>query len=94
MELRELEDRLRLDSLPSDELRLGLLLLSDGEERTCGALGRLGARVDRIADRREAELLRDDLAPSTEEAASKAAPTTTAIILAQQSCLSPTTNIV
>jgi len=94
MELRELEDRLRLESPPSDELRLGLLLLSDGEDRTCGVLGRLGAGVDLLADRREAKLLRDDLAPSTEEATSKAAPTTTAMILALQSCLSPTTNIV
>ena len=79
MGLRELEDRLRLESLPSAELRL----LSDGAERTCGVLGRLGARADRIADRREAELLREDLAPSTEEATSKAAPTATAMILAR-----------
>jgi hypothetical protein len=83
MELREPEDRLRLESLPSAELRLELLLLSDGEDRTCGALGRLGARADRIADRREAELLPDDAAPSTEEAASKAPPTTKAMILAR-----------
>ena len=101
MEGRELERNepipegpLRLESPRSDELPLGLLLLSDGEDRTCGVLGRLGAGVDPLADRREAKLLRDDLAPSTEEATSKAAPTTTAMILALQSCLSPTTNIV
>ena len=66
----ELEDRLRLESPRSDELRLGLLLLSDGEDRTCGVLGRLGARVDLTADRREAKLLRVVLAPSTEDTTS------------------------
>ncbi len=90
----ELEDRLRLESPRSDELRLGPLLPIDGEDRTCGVLGRLGARADLLADRREARLLRDDLAPSTEEAPSKAAPTTTATSAALQSCLSATTNIV
>lgn len=101
MELRELEpnepereDRPWLESPRIAELRLELLFLSDGADRTCGVLGRLGAGVDLLADRREAKLLRDDLAPSTEEATSKAAPTTTAMILALQSCLSPTTNIV
>ncbi len=91
---RRIDEGLRLENPPSAELRLGLLLLSDGEDRTCGVLGRLGTRADPLADRREARLLRDDLAPSTEDATSKAAPTTTATIAALQSCLSATTNIV